>query len=300
MKRLFNAITCATVVTLIAVGSGRTLAHDEYHDRYVHTGGVDTGQCDEASAPCATIEYALKHAQKGETVRVAQGTYRFERDDPAEAVTLLGPIVKVLGGYSATDGFSRQDVHANPTNIVGPTSAFAKRFAERGFNLVTVAAVTTTGAADATPSHFVSENGTDTGVCATLSEPCLTLSYAIGNASNGDVVAISEGTFLLDGDDLTDANSRGVRLQGGYTSTFEFADPDINHTYISGPSHDNRELLASMGLVLIQDAKGEQINDALIESDVSNLTELAQTTAATSCVDGFAGNFPCTCYRDYR
>jgi len=294
MKRLFSAITCVAAVTLIAFGSDRAWAHDEYHDRFVHAEGVDNGQCKDASAPCATIEYALKQAQKGETVRVAQGTYRFERDDPAEAITLLGPVVKVLGGYSTADGFAQQDVHANPTNIVGPARKYAKRFAERGFNVVTTAAATELGAADATPSHFVTENGVDEGVCATASEPCRTLAYAIDNASNGDVVAISEGTFLLVADDLTDANTRGVRLQGGYTSTFEFADPDSFRTFVTGPSHDNRESLASLGLVLIQDAKGEAIKDVLLTSTESDLIEAAQTTTATTqCVDGVAGSFPC-------
>jgi len=293
MKRLFNAITCTAVIMLIAVGSGRAFAHDEYHDRYVHTGGSDTGDCKKASAPCATIEYALTQAQKGESVRVAKGTYRFERDDPAEAITLLGPVVNVLGGYSTTDGFAQQDTNANPTNIVGPTQEYAKRFAERGFNLVTAAATTAASATDATPSHFVTEDGTDAGVCASISEPCGTLAYAIDNAANGDVIAIAEGTFVLAADDLTDANTRGVRLQGGYTNSFEFADPELNRTYVTGPSHDNRDLLASMGLVLIQDAKGEEIKNSALDNGESALAEAAQITAATACVDGFAGSFPC-------
>ena len=292
-KRPFNFITCTALVTLIAVGSSNAWAHNEYHDRYVYSGGVDTGECKDASAPCATIGYVLKHAQKGETVYVAQGTYRFEHDDPAEAVTLLGAIVEVLGGFSTADGFAQQDVEANPTYIVGPTPAYAKRFAERGFKLVTATTVTATSDVDATLSHFVTEDGTDDGACTTLNQPCRTLAYAISNASDGDVVAIAEGTFVLDADILTDANTRGVRLQGGYTGTFDFADPDINRTYVIGPSHDNRDSLASVGIVLIQDAKGEAIKETVLTHVESDFIEYAQTTAATSCVDGFAGEFPC-------
>ena len=129
MKRLFSTILCTAVVTLITFDSDRAWAHENYYDRYVHTGGVDDGDCSDAKAPCKTIDYALKYAQKGEAVRVAEGTYIFERDDPAEVVTLLGAMVKVIGGYSTTDSFAKQEVSANRTNIVGPAGEYVKRFA---------------------------------------------------------------------------------------------------------------------------------------------------------------------------
>ena len=253
---------------------------------------MDAGDCSDASAPCETIDYALKHAQKGETVRVAQGTYLFERDDPAEVVILLGAMVKVIGGYSITDSFAKQDVRANPTNIVGPAGEYTKRFAERGFNVVTAEPAAAMKMTDITPSHFVAENGTDEGVCTISSEPCRTLAYAIGNASDGEVVAVAEGTFKLVADDLTDANTRGVLLQGGYASAFDFSDPAIYRTYITGPSHDNREAFASMGLVLVQDAKGEMIEESTTSGE-SELADSEQTTAAMQCVDGLAGSYPC-------
>jgi filamentous hemagglutinin len=56
---------------------------------YVSTSGTDTGTCTTASAPCATIGYALSQAPANATIEVAAGTYA-EQVVVSKNVTIVG------------------------------------------------------------------------------------------------------------------------------------------------------------------------------------------------------------------
>ena len=112
-----------------AAHEGETPVH------YVAESGEDAGSCDHPSTPCRTIEYALTKADKGDEVLVAEGSYQFYPEDPAEVVMLLSPIVTVRGGYSAEDDFARQTPGDNPTVLIGPDQSRAPDLRSRGFVL---------------------------------------------------------------------------------------------------------------------------------------------------------------------
>lgn len=124
----------ASLIALAALGAGRTaFGHSEHGTLYVAPSGSDTSDCRNASKPCKTLLYALARAGKGEQVRIAAGTYEFDR---SEAPLLVSVMVDVQGGYSAEDGFKTRDVEANQTFVVGPSFEFRSRLAERGLTLV--------------------------------------------------------------------------------------------------------------------------------------------------------------------
>jgi len=44
--------------------------------------------------------------------------------------------------------------------------------------------------------RYVAKSGTDSGDCSSISSPCLTVGYAIGQSSGGDTIHIGAGTYL--------------------------------------------------------------------------------------------------------
>jgi choice-of-anchor B domain-containing protein len=118
---------------LLAAFATAAFAHSEHNTVYVAPDGSDAGACRSAETPCKSLLYAIKHALKGEQVRVAAGTYEIDR---AEGVLLVGDVVEVRGGYTTSDAFASANPTANPTFIVGPAAALRDRMAERGLTLV--------------------------------------------------------------------------------------------------------------------------------------------------------------------
>lgn len=67
--------------------------------RYVlDNGGVDSGQCDDSQAPCATIQYALSQASSGDEIRIAN---RFAPALYTEALKISVSLA-LQGGWNAT------------------------------------------------------------------------------------------------------------------------------------------------------------------------------------------------------
>ena len=94
------------------------------------------------------------------------------------------------------------------------------------FAAVCAATLVFAGAASAAPAtHYVSKTGADTGTCT--STPCLTIGYAVSQASAGDTISVAAGTYpesvlvtkqlTLAGSGATiDAagNDQGIRILG--------------------------------------------------------------------------------------
>lgn len=74
--------------------------------RYVSTRGIDSGDCSSPTQPCRTIQYAVNKASNGDTIKVAQGVYKYDvLVDPCyflqtpAIVCVLDKSVSILGGY---------------------------------------------------------------------------------------------------------------------------------------------------------------------------------------------------------
>jgi choice-of-anchor B domain-containing protein len=101
--------------------------------RYVADDGLDRGDCHQAHAPCRTIGYALSQAIPGDEVRVAAGTYYVPNSDLA---LILSELIRVRGGYSRTDVFTRPDPSRNKSYLIGLGRSSESLLARRGFSLV--------------------------------------------------------------------------------------------------------------------------------------------------------------------
>ena len=121
MKRREAAriLRASLVAATVLAASGTTAAAAAAKTLYVAKSGSDTSACTK-KAPCETISHAVAKAKKGDTVKVAAGTY-------AEMVTITSNISLV--GRGATVDATGQ---ANGVQITGPHAAGA---AVRGFEV---------------------------------------------------------------------------------------------------------------------------------------------------------------------
>lgn len=76
--------------------------------RYVSPTGIDSGDCSSPIQPCRTIQYAVNKANIGDTIKVAQGVYRYDAlVDPCyflqtpAVVCSLDKSLSIVGGYAA-------------------------------------------------------------------------------------------------------------------------------------------------------------------------------------------------------
>ncbi len=114
--RVFRA---SVVAATVLAASGMTAAAAAAKTLYVAKSGSDTSACTK-KAPCATISHAVAKAKKGDTVKVAAGTY-------AEMVQITRNIT-LVGSGATIDATGR----GNGVQIGGPQAAGA---AVRGFTV---------------------------------------------------------------------------------------------------------------------------------------------------------------------
>lgn len=123
-----------TLYLLLGLAAPAVKAHESaFPLRYVAPNGLDSGDCDDPAAPCRTILYAINQALPGDQIRVAAGTYIFDR---GELPLLLSQIIPVKGGYSPADAFSLQAPLNNPTYLIGLESQYSQALQARGFTLI--------------------------------------------------------------------------------------------------------------------------------------------------------------------
>jgi len=119
---------------LIAAYTTFAMAHAE-HDkaRYVANDGIDQARCDNSAQPCRTIRYAAQHANKGDNIRIAEGSYSVEDSDTL--FYLLSQTLPIKGQYSRKDGFNRQNKNY-VTQLTGVPLSYAQQLADKGFKVI--------------------------------------------------------------------------------------------------------------------------------------------------------------------
>jgi choice-of-anchor B domain-containing protein len=128
-NRLF---LCAAIVAVLTA-AGNAYAHsDGVQPLFVAQGGVDAGDCQDITAPCATIGYALGRVGKNGQIRVADGAYSV--DDAEDLFQLISGDVDVQGGYERKTGFAMPSAAAS--TIAGVPARYAGVLSERGFHVV--------------------------------------------------------------------------------------------------------------------------------------------------------------------
>ena len=78
--------------------AGQAVGHgDNEAPLHVAPDGTDSGDCLDATQPCATIAYALGRTGKGGSIRVAEGTYRITNAE--DIFHLVSGAVEITGGH---------------------------------------------------------------------------------------------------------------------------------------------------------------------------------------------------------
>ncbi len=264
---------------------------------YVDVNGVDDGLCVDPDRPCRTIKYALRKAEKGDEIRVGPGTHRFATDHSADALDLLGRIKRVRGGFDPKEKFVKRTDDARVSVLVGPAQDYRRALADNGFLLLPDrsddggAELRLAQAQEPAPqTRYVSEGGTDTGDCLSPNAPCLTIAYALQQATPGQEIRVGEGYFDMEPGTMELASARNIRIQGGFAraSNFRALATDANlpelATVVTGPSFRDRVQLAQSGFRLQQDRK---------HLAVAPPAGPATPKGPATCVAGMADGHPC-------
>ena len=130
-----SKIVPTLLLTISLILSDQVIAHSE-HDkaRYVAESGHNIGLCDNVLRPCASIEYAVQQANKGDKILVAAGSYRI--DTVNEVFYLQSALVPVMGGYNRFDHYQSQSPHSNITKLVNIPSQSADTLRQQGFTII--------------------------------------------------------------------------------------------------------------------------------------------------------------------
>ena len=130
-----SKIVQALILTISFILTGQVIAHSE-HDkaRFVAENGNNTGLCDNVLRPCASIEYAVQQANKGDKILVAAGSYSI--DSVNELFYLQSALVPVMGGYNRFDHYQSQSPHSNITKLKNIPSQLADGLRQQGFNII--------------------------------------------------------------------------------------------------------------------------------------------------------------------
>src|SRR5271155_1740966 len=75
MRSRLGRIAVVVFLVAVVIGYGARTASADPLDLYVATSGNDSGNCQDASFPCATISYAASQAVNATTINVGPGTF---------------------------------------------------------------------------------------------------------------------------------------------------------------------------------------------------------------------------------
>jgi len=114
--RFLSALAATLLLGLVSPA----LADSDEPPLFVATNGVDAGSCQDSTAPCRSIDYALQRVGKNGQIRIAAGDYAL--DSPENVFYLVSGAI---------------DVQAEPgTTLVGVPHEFAGDLGSRGLRVI--------------------------------------------------------------------------------------------------------------------------------------------------------------------
>ncbi len=131
------------------------------------------------------------------------------------------------------------------------------------------------------PPLFVTPNGSDAGNCQAIAAPCRTIGYALARVGKNGQIRVGDGSYQLN--NVADV----IYLLSGAIDVRGSSVPGTRSTLVGVPQEFAGELEAK-GFRVIADSKG------LHQGAVQTHVNVQSSAAATACVGGLAGNFPCS------
>lgn len=109
-------ILIGTLTLMGASASGPSPLGRDATDRYVATTGVDSGDCSDLAAPCASVQYAVDVANDGDAVLVATGIYTgVQARGTYTQMVYLSRTMTIRGGFASD--FGSRDPKYYPTML---------------------------------------------------------------------------------------------------------------------------------------------------------------------------------------
>jgi choice-of-anchor B domain-containing protein len=121
---------------ILAIGYSQGVQAHAEHDkaRFVASNGENKGSCNNRFRPCKTVTYAAQHANKGDTILVAQGQYVIKSEQ--DLLYFTGQIIPVLGGFNQIEQFQGQNPDTYLTSISGVPAKYAEQLSQQGFHVI--------------------------------------------------------------------------------------------------------------------------------------------------------------------
>jgi len=140
-------------------------------------------------------------------------------------------------------------------------------------------------------ARFVLGGGLDSGNCLDHHAPCLSLQYALGQAEPGNTLKVGAGIFDLTGVDPETFLHGTVHAQGGYDGLDHYTEsrPLQVRSIVVGVDARYRHTLAVRGFYWAESVDAARRNVVSFDGPALQATAAAPVT----CVQGFAGQFPC-------
>ncbi len=145
---------------------------------------------------------------------------------------------------------------------------------------------------DSRGARFVDPDGANASDCLQHHEPCLSIQFALEMAEPGNTVKVAAGIYDMSGVEPESFLFGVNHAQGGYEpgGHFDRQDPDAYPTILIGVDPRYRQALMRLGFKWAADLASAQLG---IVDDSPAAALQATAIAAASCVQGFAGQFPC-------
>lgn len=141
-------------------------------------------------------------------------------------------------------------------------------------------------------ARFVHGDGSDASSCLDHDVPCESIQYALAQAEPGNTVKVAAGIYDMLGVD-PESFLFGIRkASGGYSEDdhFQIQDPDAQRTILVGVDARYRHAMAKQGFKWSADRASAALG--IIDNSPAAALQSTQAVAST-CVQGFAGQFPC-------
>jgi choice-of-anchor B domain-containing protein len=145
---------------------------------------------------------------------------------------------------------------------------------------------------DTIGARYVTQDGNNVGDCLDHHETCQSIQYALVQTQHGNTVKVAAGIYDVSNLDPERFLFGTIHAAGGYTPDdhWHYQDPDANKTILVGVDPKYRQAMGRMGFKWAADM-GSARSGIIDDSPAQALQ--ATATAAATCSQGFAGQFPC-------
>ncbi|MEM1174294.1 MAG: choice-of-anchor B family protein [Pseudomonadota bacterium] len=116
---------------MLLLGATAAFAHSDLEKPlFVALNGEDSGNCQDVTAACGSIAYALSNAGKGGVIRVTAGRYAIDSENTL--FYLVSGVVDVRGGFDPVTG----EASGAMTTLTGVPAEYRAELTARGFHVV--------------------------------------------------------------------------------------------------------------------------------------------------------------------